>query len=203
MNITVSAHGLLLLLLLLEPLSLGLALAASVSPYVKGDISPSHQASTLRSSWARGKDHSAPRPLPQFPQARRSPAPRPQARSTRPRARPHKGLTWSPRRRRRLGSSMARESLHRTRPRLRPSARGPAIDQAGQLTRVTPPPVLGGPTPLGEPALPSQAPPHPEPRSKHFSMNPSRKKRAWSSPFCRWGSCGPNSLCAQGTQQGW
>lgn len=85
-----------------------------------------------------------------FPWPAEAPPPS-QARSPGPRARPRRGLTWSPRRRRRLGSSMARSSLHPTRPRLRPSARGPAIHQAGQLTRTDP-------APPGEPSL--EAPPH-------------------------------------------
>lgn len=129
--------------------SLRLALAAKFLPMSK-ETAHSHQASTFeRQLGKRERSERAP-PSASVSPGPPKPRPRPQARSTRPRARPRRGLTWSPRRRRRLGSSMARKSLHRTRPPLRPSARGPAIDQAGQLTRTDP-------APPGEPSL--KAPP--------------------------------------------
>lgn len=152
-----SAHGLLLLLLGLEQL---VGEGDPLSPFLSGErlqpqfLQMSKETHPVPSGRALGEAggqeaevRARPAPCLSFPEA----PPPSQARSPGPRARPRGGLTWSPRRRRRLGSSMARLSLHRTRPRLRPSARGPAIGQAGQLTRPDP-------APPGEPSL--EAPPH-------------------------------------------
>lgn len=96
-----------------------------------GDPSLPITRETLWAAGGKGRDLTLPglpHSLPQFP--------RPEGTARAP-ARPPR-LTWSPRRRRRLGSSIAESPCMRPRPRARPSPPGPPPNTIGSFGQLTP-----------------------------------------------------------------